>query len=305
MGNDEITIYDMVMQMIKDDKFSAEQEDELGMMLTGRKEKREEERLSRCLYGNVLQEMDERVCSGEFKLSTVKRYGPIIKRCFSGKYGNMDASDLNQETLYEFITEVHEAYGMSRNEIFMFMALLKKALKRMGERGILGFEPSKNLFINHMEMISGTKLIDCPYTKKELGDISQWIMKHPSDIRGWACGLWLLGGDGLSPDKILHMKKQDVWKYGVDGLKERNADGTILDFDSDVKRAKARENVMRKAMTLHPEETEYVFMVAKKESEGWKKLSGPVLQVKMNWICNALNIPFKPFHGNEAITFNN
>lgn len=305
MEDDKITMYDMVAQMVRNNQFSVKQEEELEIMLAGRKEKREEERLSRCLYGIAVHELDAKVCSKEFKPSTAKRYKTIIQKCFSGKYGNMDASNLNEEILHEYITEVHESYGLSRNEMFMFMNLLKKALGKMSENGILEFVPSKNLFVNHMENTFGTKLIDCPYSYNEQVAITQWIVSHSSDVRGLACGLWLIGGDGLSPDRIINMKKQDAWKYGMEGLNEQNADNDIFDFDPAADRAKARESVIKKALSLHPEETSYVFMLPKKESVGWKKLSGSTLQIKMNWICSSLNIPFKSFHGNEAITFNN
>jgi len=302
---ERITVLDMILQVINGNQLSVEEEADLIEILKKRGEEREEKRLSRCLFGILKHEMDLKLKTGEFKLSTVQRYKPIIHRCFSGTYGNMDASDLNEEILHEFITEIYESYRMSRNEIYIFMNLLKKALKQMNEYGILEFTPSKKLFVNHMEMVSGTKLIDCPYSYNEQKAITQWIVDHSSDMRGLACGLWLIGGDGLSPEKIIGLKGQDAWKYCMDGLNEQNVADDILDFDSDINRANAREHIIQKALSLHPEETDYVFMVEKKDSEGWKKLSGPVLQIKMNWICSSLNIPFKPFHGNEAITFEN
>lgn len=304
MEDDKITMYDMVTQVIKNGQFSVEQEDALEIMLAGRKEKREEERLSRCLYGILKKEIDAKVDNGEIKLSTAKRYGPVIRKCFCGEYGNMDVSEISEEILHDFITEVHESSGLSRNEMFMFMSLLRKILGKMSEDGILGFDPSKNLFVNHIENTPGTKLIDCPYTNNEQAAICKWIVSHLSDVRGLACGLWLIGGDGLSPHRIINMKKQDAWKYGMDGLNAQDADNDIFDFDPAANRAKARGNVITKALSLYPEETGYVFMVPKKESGGWKKLSESSLQIKMNWICAAVNVPFRSFHSNEAITFN-
>lgn len=298
MEKEGITVYDMINQMIRDGQFSANQEDALGMMLADRKEKREEERLSRCLYGIVMHEMDVRVSSGEVKQSTAKRYRPVIQRCFNGKYGNMDAAEINEEIIQEFILEAIESYGLDRNEMSAYMRMLKQGLREMEKKEMLSFKPPKSLFTNHFEYISGTKLIDCPYAGKEQLDIGQWIASHPTDARGLACGLWLLGGDGLSPDKIINIKGQDAWKYCPDGLKA--GDG-ILDFDPDERRAEARKSIIETAMKIHPEETSYVFMVPKKESKGWKKLSGPVLQTKMSWICSSLNIKYKAFHHNEAI----
>lgn len=296
----KITIYDMIAQVIRGNQISLNEEEQLRDVLNGRWEEREKERKQRTLLGILEEEMDIKLKSKEFKPATVKRYKPILRRCFSGSYGNMDAAELTEEILYDFITEVYEA-GLSRNEMYMFMRLLKKALSKMN--GILKFTPSPNLFINHAEMAIGTRLIECPYSPEEQKAITRWIIDHSSDIRGLACGLWLVGGDGLSPDKIIGLKGQDTWKYCIDGLNKQNTINDVFDFDSNINRANAREHIIQKALSLHPEDAKYVFMVPKKESEGWKKLSGPALQIKMNWICNSLNIPYKPFHGNEAITF--
>lgn len=289
---EKITIYDIIAKVVQDSLISLKQEDQLKEMLN----RRAEERKMRTLLGILENELK----SGKFRQATVKKYKPIVKRCFSGTYGTMDISQLNQEMLQAFITEIYES-GMSRTEICIFLSLLKKALGKAG--GILKFTPSPNLFINHAEMSIGTKLIRIPYVGDTQKAITDWIMEHLSDTRALACALWLVGGDGLSPDKIIDLKGRDAWKYCPDGLDKKEAANDIVDFDSDVKRAGAREKIITLALRLHPEDTSYVFMVQKKENSGWTKLSGPSLQAKMSWICADLGLQYIPFHNNEAITF--
>lgn len=301
MEEDKITIYDMVVQLIKNGQFSSEQEDELGILLTNKQKRREEERLGRCFLGILCQEINARENNGEFKPETAKRYQQMIQRYFDGIYGNMDAANISQEMLYKFITETNETLGEKRGEMFIFMNLLNEALCKMEKDGLLGFTPSKNLFFNFKNTISDVKSINSSYSYAERKAIGQWILCHLSDIRGLACGLWILGESGLSPDKIMGLTKQDAWKYCTDGLDKQFLSSGILDFDKALNQARARENIIQMALKLHPEEESYVFMVQKGENDKWKKLSGPALQVKMSWICRNLQIPYKPFRNDEAI----
>lgn len=299
---EKITMFNMITQVIQDNLLSSSEEDLLINILQKRAAVRETERKNRCILGILEQELALKLKNGELKPTTIQRYKPIIHRCFSGTYGNMDASELTEEILHDFITEIYESdVGLNRNEMYMFMSLLKKALEKMNE--ILNFTPSQNLFINHTEMTIGTRLIKCPFSFDEKKVLFQWVAEHSSDIRGLACGLWLIGGDGLSPDKIMELKSQEAWKYCIDGLNGGNEITDIIDFNANIDIAAVRGKIIQKALSLHPEDTSYVFMIPKKESDGWKKLSGSALQVKMNWICTDLGIRYKSFHNNEAITY--
>ena len=129
----------------------------------------------------------------------------------------------------------------------------------------------------------GIKYIRCPYSIEEREKIMEWIDQHQYDAKSLAVALWLSGG--ITPQEITNLRKAAY------------QDAKSIDI---VMESEKRE-IVRKALKLHPEGLEFVFM-AQKGAE-WKKLKGNSIQMKMYHLCDELGIIYKPFHKNEAIQY--
>ena len=90
--------------------------------------------------------------------------------------------------------------------------------------------------------------------------------------------MWLFSGD-ISIKQIVNLKKKNC---NEDVLKKWNS-----------------KKIIEKALQLHPEEEEYIFMV-KKEGR-WTKLTVRGVQIKLYYICEEIGIEYKKIHRDDAI----
>lgn len=137
------------------------------------------------------------------------------------------------------------------------------------------------------------KYIKCPYSVEERKKILEWIERHQYDAKALAVALWLSGG--IAPQDIINLRKEDC-------CGDRNM---VVAMGCRKKNSKKweRAEIVQKALNLHPEELEFVFMF-QKDSE-WKKLKGSSIQMKLYNICDEIGIVYKSFHKDAAIKFDN
>ncbi len=158
---------------------------------------------------------------------------------------------------------------------------IRKILEEKGkkEEDILKFlVPDRHIYKNYLLCSDrGIRHIDNPYTDDETEEIKEWIELHPNDIRGLALGLWFTGD--ISLVEIANMKPDDNYNY--------------------VHRKWERARFTTRALELHLENKDYVFMAIK---EGrWEKLTPQSFQMKLYHICNRLGIGYKKLNRNEAM----
>lgn len=286
MEKDRTTVTDMIIMTINDNRLSVKEEVEIMDILRGRGEGREKKRMSRCLAGIAEQELQKRVDKGEIKESTKNRYHPIFRRCFlETEIGNMDAAELSESVVKDFVMEANEFLGLNRNDMYFFMGMLQTGLNKMSDMGLLTFEPDRKMYRVYVESERGIRYIDNPYSPEETKSIMDWIEEHSDiDVRALAVGLWLTGN--ISPEEIVALRKEDCWDSGS-GIEK----GMFKEC--------ARQRFVTEANKHHPDEEQYVFMVRK--DGRWKRLNERSLQIKLYYICQDIGIVYRAFHKNEAI----
>lgn len=291
MNETKITVCNMLIQMITGNQLSLDDELEIKNVLEKREKEREEAKRNRCLSGIIEKELKKQMEMGVISEATGLRYQSILRRCFiDTTYGNLDASSLSESVVQEFIIETHESYGLTRNEMTFFIKLLKLGLNIMSQMQLINFTPQKKMFKNCIQKEHGIHHVCNLYPKKDTDLIIEWIENHPSDTRALALGLWFSGG--ICPLQIINLKKEDCW--GSSDMNEK-----IAGLDRNIFNEWKRAEIIRKAINLHPEDTNYVFMVKKEGT--WRKLTEKSLQVKLYYICQSLGIKYRAFHQNEII----
>lgn len=287
MEKERITMSDMIIQTINGNQLSAEEEVEIMKFLRERGEEREKKRMSRCLAGVIDGELKKKVEQGIYKESTVWRYHPIYKRCFQEtKIGNMDAAELSESIIKEYIMEAHESFGLTRNEMYLFMRMLQIGINKMSELKLLNFVPDKKIYRSYVENDKGIKYIENPYSPEETNKIMEWVENNFSDVRGLAVALWL--SCDISPEEIVTLKKDDCWENDKDLVIGK---GIFVDSQ--------KLRYVTEAFKLHPANEQYVFMI--KKDGRWRKLNERSLQIKLYYMCQDIGITFRAFHKNEAI----
>ena len=298
MEENKVTMGQMVLQIIQGGQLSVTEESEVMKILEERKREWEEEKMGRCLAGTIERVLTENVEKGKIKEATKKRYHPIYRRCFlESIIGNMDASELTEETIRELIIDAHETLGANSNDMLYFMGLLQVGLNKLSEEGKLNFMPNKKLFIKFAEAERESYYRENPYSIEEMEDLMAWIDRNPEDMRGLAVGLWLLGG--ISPEEIINLKKECLEDSGTDstgGFKAIKRPGS----DRFLRLTSARQRMLDSALEIQSDNgTEYIFMVEKEHI--WRKLTNKSLQIKLYYICEDLGIKYKAFHYNDII----
>lgn len=276
----------MIVQVIKGDQLLEEEEAELLEVLRRRGEKRESARLSRCLAGVIETEMQKKVDEGIIRKVTKDRYHPIFRRCFQEtQTGNMDASELSESAIRDFVMDAHEFMGLNKNDMYFFMGMLQMGLNKLSDMELLTFIPDRKMYRGYIESERGIKYIDNPYSPEETKIIMDWIIKNP-DTRALAVGLWLTGN--ISPEEIVVLKQEDCWEYDND-----------LVVGKGIFEERAKLRFVTEAFKMHPADEQYVFMV--KKDGRWKKLNERSLQIKLYYICQDIGITYRAFHKNETI----
>ena len=298
MSERENLVGKMIIQMIKEGQISVDDEHEIKQAIEERDRKREEEKMGRCLAGAIDNALTKNVEAGSIKASTKRRYHSVFMKCFgTTRYGNMDAVQIKEATVKEFIIEAYESYGLNKNEMLWFMAMLHIGLKKLSEKGILNFEPDNDLYPKYLQLENNLNYISNPYYGDGLESLMTWIINHKDDVRGLAVGLWLLGE--ISPEEIINIKREDL----------QDSEGNSTSKPSVVKKAGSgryllltneRSRILNFVLEYCADsDSEYVFVI--KTEDVWKKLNNKSLQIKLYYICQEIRLQYKGFHYNDII----
>lgn len=278
MKTNNITVYQMVSQIIKENQLTWEEEDGIRKLIEEKEKKKREEDGETCLAAVVEQEMENGIKMGKVAEAFKRIYKPVLNECFwENEIGKLPVSCLSAPIIRKFIIQAEETYKMNRNSMICFMGLLQVGLDKISKDGMAELAYDKYLYLNYVGEEKGIRYIDNPYTEEETARIKEWIEIHPYDTRGLALGLWFSGN--LSAGQIVNLKRKDCHK----GLLEKWEKGRLTE----------------KALKLQPEDGEYVFMVEKRGR--WEKLTAKGLQIKLYCICEGLGIGYKKIQKDEAI----
>ena len=282
-----ITLADMVTRLIADNQLSVEEEIKIKKMI----EEKQRKRGGKCLAEVIDAEMSIKLAGESMKMKSM--YQSVYQKCFKEtRVGNMDSFKLSEKVISKFRKSVSELYGLDENEMVFFMGMFQTGLNKMSDEGLLDFVPDKEMFQNFLHLKNKISYIDNPYTDEETGKIMEWVELHPTDIRGLAVSLWFTGG--VSLEEIADLKKTDCW-----GGKGRA--GGIMEFKTGLFDSGIRAKIVTKALSLHPRDVIYVFVVPRQDGTGWKKLTEIGIQKKLMYICKETGIVYKKIHKNEAV----
>lgn len=251
----------------------------------------EKRKRRRCLARIIDDELSRNVKSGVISECAKEKNYSLYKRCFiESMIGNLDASDLSENIIREFIEEVEESFGLDDYEMLCFMGLLQCGLNRMADENILNFDPDRRIYRHYIEAERGIIYIDNPYSFSETESIKVWIDRHPDDIRGLALGYFFTTDASLA--EIVHMEKAD---QGENSLISPD----IVKINKNVRISKEKARIISKALKRCPAKEKYIFMIQKKGK--WEKLNEKGIQLRLYHICKELGITYRPIGKNEAI----
>lgn len=291
MDGSNITIADMVTRIIASGQLSPLEEVRIKKMIE-EKQKKTGSQKGRCLTDAVKEEMVRRMGAEDVGIKDI--YYSVFKKCFEeNRIGRMDAFKLSDAIVKKYKKDVTELYGLSENELIIFMEMFQMGLEKMEIEGMLDFVPAPDIF--QKIHVSGQRVsyIGNPYSNGETEKIMRWAECHPTDARGLAVSLWFTGGISLM--EIVNLTKKDCW-----GNNKRALD-SLMEFNEGLFNVSIRSVIVRKALDLHPRDVRYVFVVPRQDSSGWKKLTEKGLQRKLAYICQDIGIPYKKIDRNEAI----
>ena len=273
---DKITVIcKMVRQIIDEDKLADEAEIR---RILEEKGKKEEER-GICLASVIEKELEKAIKSGQICESNVGLYQSVFSKSIkNSEFGNIPASELSDMLIRKFVLQAEKTYEMNRIRLKCFTGMLQTGLNKMAEEDMLDFVPVK-----HAKEYLGSKIviqyINNPYTPEETERIKEWIELHPDDIRGMAIGLWFTGDVSLL--EIANLKREECHK--------------------DIFKKWKRARFVAKALELHPQNKDYVFMAI---NDGkLEKLTPQSFQMKLYHVCNRLGIEYKRINRNEAMLY--
>ncbi len=271
---DKITVIcKMVRQIIDEDKLADEAEIR---RILEEKGKKEEER-GICLASVIEKELEKAIKSGQICESNVGLYQSVFSKSIkNSEFGNIPASELSDMLIRKFVLQAEKTYEMNRIRLKCFTGMLQTGLNKMAEEDMLDFVPVK-----HAKEYLGSKIviqyINNPYTPEETERIKEWIELHPDDIRGMAIGLWFTGDVSLL--EIANLKREECHK--------------------DIFKKWKRARFVAKALELHPQNKDYVFMAI---NDGkLEKLTPQSFQMKLYHVCNRLGINYKKINRDEAM----
>lgn len=164
-----------------------------------------------------------------------------------------------------------------------YMALQREGRYSMSkeEEKIIGLMEASKL---------GKKYIKCPYSDSERELIMKYIDENmPVDVKALAVQLLLTGQ--LSVQTIINLRREDCQNCNVIAEIKGCDQGNFQKWN--------RMEIIQKALSLHPEGMEFVFMYQK--GTEWKKLNGSSIQMKLYNICDVVGITYKSIRKKEAI----
>lgn len=273
---DKITILcQIVNQIIDEDQLPDEAEIR---KILEEKVKMEKE-IGVCLASVIEKELENAIRTGQICEENVELYKSVFDKVIrESEIGNMPAEDLSDMLIRKFVLQAEKTYKRNRTCLKCFTGMVQTGLNKMAEKDMLRFVPDRHIYRNYL-MYPDREIhyIDNPYSSEEIEKIKEWIELHPKDIRGLALGLWFAGDVSLA--EIANLKKEDANK------------GILRKYK--------RARFITRALKLHSQRGDYVFMVI---NDGqWEKFTPQGFMMKLYHICNKLGIKYKRINRNEAM----
>lgn len=276
----------LICCLINEDLLSVEEELLIKDTIMERERKR-----GRCLAGVIADQIKRNVESGACNESVKGKLYPLYKKCFlDSEIGTMDASELSELKIREFIAEAGESFGLIDNEMLHFMGMLQSGLNRLEEEGFLEFMPDKKMYRHYIEGERGIIYIENPYSSAEVEYIKLWIDRHPDDIRGLALGYYFT--TDISLEEIVCMEKVK---------QEENCEiaTNIVKINKNVNIGREKANFVARALKICPKEERFVFM--DKKNGRWEKLNEKGITLRLYHICQELGIPYHSIGKRETL----
>ena len=274
--NEKTTLGDMIKQIINENQLSDADETEIRKIL---EEKRNKEEEKGCLVSVIEIELEKAIKSGQICEENIGLYKSVFEKIIKrSEIGNMPAIELSNDLIKKFVLQTGKTYEKDRTRLKCFTGMLQTGLNRMAEEDMLDFVPEKHVYKNYLMCLDrGIRYIENPYTVEETEKIREWIDLHTNDIRGLALGLWFAGD--VSMEEIANMKLEDN--------------------HNNIFRKWERSRFITKALELHPQNGDYVFMII--NDREWEKITAQGLMMKLYHVSNKLGIKYKRVNRNEAI----
>ncbi len=276
--NKVTTLGDMIKQIINENQLSEVDEAEIQKLLEEKGKKKEEDR-GTCLASVIEKELENAIRTGQICEENVELYKSVFDKVIrESEIGNMPAEDLSDMLIRKFVLQAEKTYKRNRTCLKCFTGMVQTGLNKMAEKDMLRFVPDRHIYRNYL-MYPDREIhyIDNPYSSEEIEKIKEWIELHPKDIRGLALGLWFAGDVSLA--EIANLKKEDANK------------GILRKYK--------RARFITRALKLHSQRGDYVFMVI---NDGqWEKFTPQGFMMKLYHICNKLGIKYKRINRNEAM----
>lgn len=274
---DKITVLCQIVNQIIDDN-QLPDEDAIRKILAEKVKMKEEDR-GICLASVIEKELENAIRTGQICEENAGMYWSVFDKSIkNSEIGNMPVAELSNMLIKKFVLQAGKTYERNKTQLKCFTGMLQTGLNKMAEEDMLGFVPDRHIYRNYL-MYPDREIhyIDNPYSSEEIEKIKEWIELHPKDIRGLALGLWFAGDVSLA--EIANLKKEDANK------------GILRKYK--------RARFITRALKLHSQRGDYVFMVI---NDGqWEKFTPQGFMMKLYHICNKLGIKYKRINRNEAM----
>lgn len=274
---DKITVLCQIVNQIIDEN-QLPDEDKIRKILE-EKVKKDEKNRETCLATVIEKELEKAIKSGQICESNISLYKSVFEKSIKKSIiGNMPVEELSDMLIKKFVLQAGNIYEMDNTRLKCFTGMLQTGLNKMAEEELLDFVPEKHVYKNYLMCLDrGIRYIENPYTVEETEKIREWIDLHTNDIRGLALGLWFAGD--VSMEEIANMKLEDN--------------------HNNIFRKWERSRFITKALELHPQNGDYVFMII--NDREWEKITAQGLMMKLYHVSNKLGIKYKRVNKNEAI----
>lgn len=265
---EKITVLCQLVSQIMDE-YQLPDEAEIRKILEEKVKKKEE--IGVCLASVIEKELEKAIKSGQICEENAGMYWSVFEKSIKkSEIGNMPVKELSDILIKKFVLQAGKVYEMDRTRLKCFTGMVQTGLNKMAEKDMLRFVPDRHIYRNYL-MYPDREIhyIDNPYSSEEIEKIKEWIELHPKDIRGLALGLWFAGDVSLA--EIANLKKEDANK------------GILRKYK--------RARFITRALKLHSQRGDYVFMVI---NDGqWEKFTPQGFMMKLYHICNKLGIKYK------------
>lgn len=277
--NKVITLGDMIKQIINENQLSEVDETEIQKMLEEKGKKKEKDIV--CLASIIEKELVYAIQSGQICEEDAGLYKSVFEKMIKkSETGKMPATELSDISIRKFVLQAGKTYERDRTRLKCFTGMLQTGLNKMSEEDMLDFVPVRHVYKDYLGSKGGIQYVSNLYTAEETEKIQEWIELHPNDIRGLALGLWFTGDVSLL--EIANLKKEDGCK------------GIFRKYE--------RARFVTRALELHPQNGNYVFMII--NGREWEKVTAQGLVMKLYHTCNKLGIEYKMINRNTTILYN-